>query len=128
MLVAVYGSLKKGFYNHPALGADAEFLGNSSVIGVMYCNGSYPKLYHPDGYGSPFNEDLQRKHELEVYRIGDKAYQGIAMMEKGAGYTSERIDTPYGEATIYYMPHNRFSEHDYWIEAYVQETPLSRLN
>lgn len=118
MLVACYGSLKKGYYNHSALGKDAEFMGNSSVSGVMYSNGSYPKLYHADMPFGEFEEDKQRDHVLEVYNVNDDAYRRIENMEVGAGYVTEHVKTPYGEAAIWYMPHGNFSSHDQWVEKY----------
>lgn len=117
-LIACYGSLKKGYYNNPALGTDAEFKGEHSVRAVMYSNGSYPKLYHPDCPGDPFEEDKQRNHVLEVYEINDNAYRRIENMELGAGYVTEQIETPYGLAAIWYMPHEHFSSADKWIEKY----------
>lgn len=125
-LVAVYGSLKKGFYNHAGLGHDAEFLGTSTVRGVMYSNGSYPKLYETNGSlvdkggATPFQSRLERQHEIEVYRIHEDRYESITNMEIGAGYEPEQIQTPYGEATIYYMPHENFHEGDKWVEAYTK--------
>lgn len=126
-LVAVYGSLKKGYYNHEGLGEDSEYLGNMTIDAVMYSNGSYPKIYHQienptaEGDTTAFGSDKVRKHEVEVYRINEKRYFAISSMEHGAGYVSEDIETPYGTATMYWMPHKRFSEHDHWVEAYKKE-------
>ena len=126
-LIACYGSLKKGHYNNPALGTDAEFKGEHSVRAVMYSNGSYPKLYHPltifhehrlhenDG---AYGEGLVRDHVLEVYEINDNAYRRIESMELGAGYVTEQIETPYGLAAIWYMPHEHFNNRDKWVESY----------
>lgn len=118
-LVAVYGSLKKGYYNHRALGEDAEFLGTDTVCGVMYNNGSYPKLYkiHPKN-ALPFPKSLSRDHVIEVYRISDEPYERITSMELGAGYAPEDIKTIYGMATIYYMPHENFWPGDEWVEQF----------
>lgn len=113
MLIATYGSLKKGFYNHGALGTDAKLMGKSRVFGVMYTNGSYPKLYHAE-----LQNELARSHEVEVYDISDKAYEGIYAMEIGAGYELDEIETKWGIAGIYYMPQSRFDEEDEWIEEY----------
>lgn len=122
-LVAFYGSLKRGHYNHSALGADAEFLGEGVVRGVMYSNGSYPKLYHfavglGDNLDGVLVEDLERDHVLEIYKINEEAYRGIHNMELGAGYVAEEIETDWGPATIYYMPHEHFSNSDKWVESY----------
>lgn len=127
MLVACYGSLKKGYYNHGALGDDAEFLGKDSVRAVMYSNGAYPKLYkvelEADGEGGlnaeyVFDPLNSRNHELEIYQVNDRAYKRIDQMELGAGYEAEQIDTEWGPATIYYMPHENFNSEDKWVEKY----------
>lgn len=129
-LIACYGSLKKGYYNNPALGTDAEFKGKHSVRAVMYSNGSYPKLYHEwelkdlqcdckECGGSDGKAFLDaRNHVLEVYEINDRAYTRIEEMELGAGYVTEQIETPYGMAAIWYMPHEHFSKFDKWVESY----------
>lgn len=122
-LVACFGSLKKGFYNHAALGA-AEFLGSTSVLGVMYLHGSYPRMYHVvnDDYDSPFGLDKERAHEVEVYSVDEAHYQGVRAMELGAGYFEEEIETPYGVAKIYFNPHSVFSPGmDKYIAAYTKE-------
>ncbi len=128
-LVAVYGSLKKGQYNHAGLGADAEHLGDMTVRGVMYSNGSYPKLYKQDGVLG-FPNEVTKDYPVEVYRIDEARYNGITRMEEGAGYDAQDIETPYGVATIYYMPHDNFSSRDHWVEAYPEPTrsPLANLD
>lgn len=126
MLVACYGSLKKGHYNHRALGADAKFLGKSTVFGVMYSNGSYPKLYKSVSEFEESKELSERfladekavEHEIEIYDIEPDRFRSIRNMEIGAGYEAEEIKTPYGEATIYWMPHEHFYEGDTWVESY----------
>lgn len=117
MLIACYGSLKKGYYNHEILGEDAKFLGNAEVMAVMYSNGSYPKLYRSNS-DKRFFHDLAREHTIEVYDINKDAFKDIFSMEVGAGYRLEEVETPYGEAGIYYMPHEHFSSHDKWVEKY----------
>lgn len=125
MLIACYGSLKKGFYNHRALGEDAKFLGTSSVLGVMYSNGSYPKLYKPgistNEADNFLREELERQHELEIYDISGSNYRDIRGMELGAGYEEEDIETEWGPTKIYWMPHQNFNEDDKWIESYSLE-------
>lgn len=129
-LVAVYGSLKKGFYNHRGLGDDKEFLGNMTINGVMYSNGSYPKLYKSDGDANDegvLAPSKARDHEVEVYRISERPFTGITRMEVGAGYTPEQIETPYGLATIYYMDHKNFYDGDHWVEAYKHDSLSSKF-
>lgn len=128
MLIACYGSLKRGFYNHGALGEDAEFLGTTTVRGVMYWNGVYPKLYHFDtegdvdeANGCSFCYNSSKDHEVEIYKVNDRAYEYIKAMEVGAGYEPERLETEWGTATIYYMPHDNFNSDDEWIEGYTLE-------
>lgn len=119
MLIACYGSLKKGYYNHEILGEDAKFLGRAEVKGVMYSNGSYPKLYRrSEDMGSLFGSEFEREHTIEIYDINKDAFKDIFSMEVGAGYRLEEVETPYGEAGIYYMPHEHFSSHDKWVEKY----------
>lgn len=42
--IFVYGTLKRGFCRHHALGADAEFLGFGTVWGRLFDQGAYPGL------------------------------------------------------------------------------------
>lgn len=122
MLIAVYGSLKKGQYNHAGLGDDAKFMGRTSVRAVMYWNGSYPKLFKTaQGNRSEdhlFNANLERTHEVEVYDINKERFARILNMEHGAGYVSEEFDTPWGVSTIFWMPHSHFYDNDDWIAEY----------
>lgn len=124
MLVACYGTLKKGFHNNILLGKDAEFLGMSSVRAVMYWNGGYPKIYHVDPSVFSENEfryELEREHELEIYDIRPEQYARIEDMETGAGYDVEDIATPFGVAKIFWMPAHDFSKRDTWIEAFTED-------
>lgn len=119
-LVAVFGSLKAGCYNHPALGANAVLKGKTTVMGVMYLHGGYPRLYHAiDEEYSPFDVHEEREHAVEVYEIDDLNYQAILQMELGAGYEEEELMTEWGAAKIYFNPHDVYSpEYDEWIPAY----------
>lgn len=136
-LVACYGSLKTGHYNHGMLGEDKELLGTAPVNGVMYSNGSYPKLYKvdrgitdlstftsnekgeiKDGKVFPFTDSESRNHVVEIYRINDHAFNRINRMEEGAGYAPAELETDYGPAIIYWMPHENFDDADTWIENY----------
>lgn len=129
VLVATYGSLKAGFYNHPALGKDAVLKGKTTVQGVMYLAGGYPHLYHwecdwespKEGNPkrcSPFCENLQREHEVEVYEINVDSYAFIVAMETGAGYVEEELPTEWGNAKIYFNPHDSYYSGLRYIESY----------
>jgi gamma-glutamylcyclotransferase (GGCT)/AIG2-like uncharacterized protein YtfP len=101
MILAVYGTLKKGFPNH-------HFIGNSQYLGehitppnyTMYSLGGFPAvcLY---GY-TPIHTEVYKVTSL--YNI-----ENIFMLE---GYTPKgkrnmyelcEIDTPYGKANMFYM-------------------------
>lgn len=118
MLVAAYGSLKKGFYNHGVLGAGAKFLGLGKVTGVMHLRWSYPTLTPP---GDKFPKELEREHVLEIYDVTMDAYRRIENMELGAGYDVATVETDWGLAKIFYMPFEGVTEKDKYIEAYSQE-------
>lgn len=102
-VIAVYGSLKMGRYNHPLI-QGSEFLGESKIKGSMYSLGSYPALL-PDG-------DLE--YGVELYKVSDPQYLRVRNMELGAGYIEKELEFEHAEnydfskkklktkATIYY--------------------------
>lgn len=79
--IAVYGSLKKGRYNHTIL-EDQEFVGNTTVRGTLYRVSSYPALI----------EDGENEYEAEIYRVDERVYNYIRSMELGAGYKEVEIN------------------------------------
>lgn len=85
--VTVYGSLKKGKYNHHLLHGCA-FLGNTIVKGTMYSVGMYPALV----------EEGDNEYEAEVYEVPDSIYDYIYLMELGAGYKAVTV----GDSTVFY--------------------------
>lgn len=123
--IAVYGTLKKGFYNHRWLGENPKFLGTDTVSGSMYMrHESYPVLvidgYLPQGnyHGSEFNRIA---HEIEVYEVSDERYRAVAGMEMGAGYDVTNIQTKYGTASIFTMFLRDITTQDTPIEAFTKE-------
>lgn len=78
--IAVYGSLKKGKYNHDIL-RESKHLGNSTIKGTLYRVSSYPALLKE-------GEDV---YDVELYEVEDNVYQSIKMMELGAGYIEEKV-------------------------------------
>jgi gamma-glutamylcyclotransferase (GGCT)/AIG2-like uncharacterized protein YtfP len=119
-LVACFGTLKKGFYNHEMLG-NAKFMGSVDVKGVMYLHGTYPRLYHAIKDDPHFGFDKERHHTAEIYYVEYPLYEDILYMERGAGYVEETIDTGDGKASIFFNPHEVFSpDYDKWIESYTQ--------
>ena len=112
-LIAVYGSLRKGFFNHKIL-EGAQFLGTDSVEGIMYWNGKYPKLYHPNGD----NNERSNEHVVEIYNLPDSLFDSINRVEIGAGYIPEVFPTQWGDATMWWMPQEHFNAGDEWIASY----------
>lgn len=73
--IVVYGSLKRGKYNHPLLDG-SEYLGETTVTGTMYLVSSYPALV----------DEGDNVYPAEVYSVSDNVYDSIEGMELGAGY------------------------------------------
>ena len=101
MILAVYGTLKKGFPNHHFIG-DSEFLGEHVTEPgyTMYSLGGFPAVVL--GGETPIH--------TEVYKVSSlRNLQNIFMLEgyKPRGernmYEVHMIDTPYGKAGIFYM-------------------------
>lgn len=91
MIIAVYGSLKKGRHNNWWL-EDAPMLGETKVRGTMYLvHGSYPVLM-----------DGNNEYEAEVYDVTDNVYAKILRIEQSAGYAVREIETEFGTAKVFY--------------------------
>ena len=85
--VFIYGSLKKGFYNHlPCRMDEGEFLGEASVSGAqLFSLGAYPCVI--------LTADEADKIHGEVYELPDHIVAPIDEMELGAGYVKKQIRT-----------------------------------
>jgi gamma-glutamylcyclotransferase (GGCT)/AIG2-like uncharacterized protein YtfP len=83
VLLATYGSLKRGFYNHRLL-ERAKFLRSDLWLeGVMYMrSGMYPMLFKPED--KP--KEVAGKHFVELYEVPLSDYQYIEDMEIQSGY------------------------------------------
>ena len=79
--IAVYGSLKKGKYNHGLL-ADSEYVGETTLSGTLYRVSSYPALV----------EEGNNEYPAEVYKVSEEVYNLVKSMEIGAGYKEVDID------------------------------------
>lgn len=73
--IVVYGSLKRGKYNHPLLDG-SKYLGETTVTGTMYLISSYPALV----------DEGDTVYPAEIYQVSDSIYEAIDGMEIGAGY------------------------------------------
>lgn len=88
MKLFIYGSIKKGFFNHKRFGFDKlPFLGEHKVKGYCLINlGAYPGMVP-----SPQDED-EVKGELYEIDDGSKDYAFLYKVEANAGYTTTAVD------------------------------------
>ena len=83
MKLFVYGTLKKGFYNHSWL-RNSSYLGDYSIPGFT--------LYDT-GYGYPAAVRKEKSYIMgETYEVDEYTYRAIQRMEIGASYQEETID------------------------------------
>lgn len=110
-LIATYGSLKRGFYNHGRCG-EQHFIGETKIKGHMtLVHGAYPQLV--------LSEEGP-EHDVEVFLVDDLTYQQIHYMELGAGYTEIYINTPYGEAAMWVIERPE-DQYGVPIDAYTED-------
>jgi gamma-glutamylcyclotransferase (GGCT)/AIG2-like uncharacterized protein YtfP len=109
--VAVYGSLRKGLGNHHILGL-SSFLGEvkEKVPAKMISLGGFPGLLKAEE-----EADLT----YEVYKVTDSILDRLDRLEGHPSfYKRELIDTPLGEAWIYWLQEERINreevEHGDW--------------
>jgi gamma-glutamylcyclotransferase (GGCT)/AIG2-like uncharacterized protein YtfP len=104
MLIAVYGSLRKGLYNHVLI-EKSTYVGKFDTLPEynLYDLGSYPAL----------TKDGNTSIVVEVYRVNEKTLVDVDRLEGyrkdnlgSCHYVREKIDTPFGEAYIYVFPHS----------------------
>lgn len=114
-LIAVYGSLRKGFHNHYII-ENANFLGEfkTEPIYSLYGLGGFPGL----------KEKGTTSVTMEVYEVNETEASRVDMLEgyeegrNNTFYDKKTINTPYGEASTYiYVPNvneNRLVESGDW--------------
>jgi len=108
MLVAVYGTLKKGRGNSSLLSASA-FMGMQMLEGfVMYSAGGFPVIYRQEG----------NFIFIEVYEVDEATLTGSLDRLEGhpTWYRRELVDTVFGDAWIYIMLDTRYQRDDNLIE------------
>ena len=91
-LMAVYGSLKKTYFN-------AYRLASSEYIGAIKTAAKYTML-DIGGYPAVLADGETAIH-CEVYKVRRRDFISIGQMEMGAGYEIKAIDTKYGKACLY---------------------------
>lgn len=82
--IAVYGSLKRGKYNHRE---SMKFIGESTIRGSMFLCYSYPHLY-PEDRSLP---EHVIEYPVELFEVDDEMFQSLDRMEQGAGYTGHLL-------------------------------------
>ena len=101
MLIAVYGSLRRGLGNHRNHLLNSTYLGTyqTEPIYTLKSLGSFPGLIKK-GLTSV---------TMEVFRVNQTEADGIDSLEGYSGpksknnlYDKETITTPYGEASVYF--------------------------
>lgn len=130
MKLAVYGSLKEGFYNHDRLLAGLKPIARSTIDGAMFLvQKSYPFLVEQS-----IMLDKSNPHMVEIYEVDDEVYDLIYWMEVGSGYyakvlpftsTEEPMDTIL--ATIYFTKEMYVDERTPWIAEYSGKTAPEAL-
>jgi gamma-glutamylcyclotransferase (GGCT)/AIG2-like uncharacterized protein YtfP len=94
MLIAVYGSLRRGEFNHRPFAGYLRHAGTERLSGYdMYSLGYYPAVKR--GSGSIV---------VDLFNVDDKSIvRRLHFMELSAGYSAEFADTSVGLATIWLM-------------------------
>ena len=114
--IAVYGSLKKGFYNHARFGL-GEPLARGTIRGSMFLLHTYPHLFR-EGVKVP---ELDREHEVEVYEVDEEVYQSIKSMEIQSGYQEFLCRIEGYKVTVFYS-RDDLNYNNNWLEEYSKET------
>ncbi len=103
----VYGSLKKGFFNHSLIDENPRnrFLRKGFVEGYkLYLLWSYP------GIKAAASEN---KLYVELYSLTDEVFDRIDRMEKMAGYTPVEVEDDGGKKGIIYVYNGEVEEKNF---------------
>lgn len=112
-LLAVYGTLKKGYPNHHFHLGNAYFLGNDRLHGfAMFSHGGFPAV-------SPVNGEVAQYFsiQVEVFRVNDNELAACDRLEGvGTGFY-ERIEilTKYGRTWIYIQSLEKIPRLQPWV-------------
>lgn len=100
----VYGSLKKGFFNHLLISENSrnKLIRKGFIEGYkMYLLWSCP------GIKISSNED---KISVELYSLSDEVFERIGKMEQRAGYIAVEAEDDAGKKGIIYVYNNKIKE------------------
>lgn len=117
MKVAVYGSLKKGAYNHDRFGLK-DPIGHDTVFGSMFLEHSYPRLYD---IGVIEDEGGYKEYPVEIYDLDDETFNQIDGMESASGYYKENRMFGEHEAVVFFSVATSGSKST-WLEDYNEVT------
>lgn len=96
MLLAVYGTLRKGCRLNGMMGANAKLLGTDRIFGYdMYHNGSYP-------YAVPSSIEDGKNNSIlvEIWDVDTKPAIEVMRLELSAGYDLRDVPTTQGVAAL----------------------------
>lgn len=102
--VFVYGSLKKGFFNHSLIDENPRnrLIRKGFVTGYkLYLLWSYPGIKP----ASP--ED---KIFVELYSLTDEVFERIDRLERGANYTTVKVEDDAGKEGLLYVYNGEVKE------------------
>jgi len=109
-LVAVYGSLRAGLHNHRLL--DNE---ESTQLGTFKTPPIY-KLFSLGGFPG-LHKDGTTEVTVEVYEVSEDVFKSLDRLEgyypdrlDYSMYVREQIETPFGDAWIYFYNSDRYSQ------------------
>ena len=93
-LLAVYGTLKRGQYNHAVIEQDASYVGVASLPGWrMYSLGAFPVIVPAEPDQAVF---------VEIFAVSD-----LVATDRLEGFPSfynrKKVETHVGDAWVYYM-------------------------
>jgi gamma-glutamylcyclotransferase (GGCT)/AIG2-like uncharacterized protein YtfP len=99
MLLAVYGTLKRGYGNNVLI-RDWEFVGETRISGFKMYSMGFPMIFHGEG-----------EITIEVFRIPENRPEALRRVDALEGYVEgrddntfyirETVDTEFGPAFIY---------------------------
>lgn len=75
--IFVYGSLKTGLYNHPAMDTSKLVCNDGFILGHLYCLGPFPAYKPPTG----LNDDLAGPVYGELYEVDDETLRRLDSLE-----------------------------------------------
>lgn len=100
----VYGSLKKGFFNHSLIEANPrnKLIRKGFVVGYnLYALWSYPGVKPASSKDKVF---------VELYSLSDEVFDRIDRMERVAGYTPVEVEDDAGKKGIIYIYNGEVKE------------------